>query len=56
MEYHKFCPECKSRILTIEQMRENKPCDPCQRDRIRQPGDISLPQIPQAEKVKINEC
>lgn len=28
---HKFCPICGENVLTIEQMRENKPCDNCQK-------------------------
>ncbi|MCX5699583.1 MAG: hypothetical protein NTX01_07790 [Candidatus Omnitrophica bacterium] len=32
MEFHKFCPICRGRILTIEQIRENKPCEPCQKE------------------------
>ena len=32
MTYTKFCPICNDRILTIEQMEKNLPCDKCQEE------------------------
>jgi reverse gyrase len=32
MTYTKFCPVCNDRILTIEQMEKNLPCDKCQEE------------------------
>jgi hypothetical protein len=54
MEYHKFCPESKGRILTIEQMRENKPCDWCQKKQNKNTGVADWPNPEQEVKLQNN--
>ncbi len=50
MEFHKFCPECRGRILTIEQIRENKPCEPCQKSRAAGLKNRPLPTETQTQE------